>query len=257
MQRLWRGGRYRCGGCLPAARFAAGAAGLLLSSITRSVPGGPDTVLPFAAVCRHAVAMCVTTPAGRLPLLAVAVKPSKRAIRFLVYELQPTPSSSGSGSSSSNRPPQLLGQAEVPDGATAVHGMGWVGGQLAVCAGVRYLLVSPFNGQWRELFSVPEELAYWPAMLTTAPDLGRALLIVVSRGGGGGGGAAPPPPPPRPLTPPLGAPCTKALPSLYASVSMPLCLNPSHSKSATCRAPLASLWMLLATQLAVLCGLRA
>ena len=76
--------------------------------------------------------------------------------------------------------------------------MGWVGGQLAVCAGMRYLLVSPFGPlpgsgtaarsggrgggeQWRELFSVPEELAYSPAMLATMPDLGRALLVVVSR----------------------------------------------------------------------------
>jgi len=76
--------------------------------------------------------------------------------------------------------------------------MGWVGGQLAVCAGMRYLLVSPFGPvpgsgaaarsggsgggeQWRELFSVPEELAYSPAMLATMPDLGRALLVVVRR----------------------------------------------------------------------------
>ena len=119
----------------------------------------------------------------------MAVKPSKRATRFVVYELQPAASSSRRGSSSSSssstsssaaRLPQLMGQAEVPDGAASVHSMGWVGGQLAVCAGVRYLLVSPFTGQWRELFSVPQELAYWPAMLATAPDLGRALLIVAS-----------------------------------------------------------------------------
>lgn len=92
-----------------------------------------------------------------------------------------------SGGSGSQQPPQaqLLAQAEVPDGATAVHGMGWVGPQLAVCAGMRYLLVAPLAGggggaSWRELFSVPDELAYCPAMLATLPDLARALLVVVS-----------------------------------------------------------------------------
>lgn len=111
-----------------------------------------------------------------------------------MYELQP----SGSSSSGSSALPhaQLLAQTDVPDSSTAVHGMGWVGGQLAVCAGMRYLLVSPLGPapgsrssapsggsgtQWRELFSVPEELAYSPAMLATMPDLGRALLVVVRR----------------------------------------------------------------------------
>jgi hypothetical protein len=77
--------------------------------------------------------------------------------------------------------------------------MAWVGGQLAVCAGMRYLLVSPFgppaggngNGgggtagsQWQELLAVPQDLAYSPAMLAAVPELGRAVLVVVSRGAG-------------------------------------------------------------------------
>lgn len=176
------------------------------------------------------MATCVALPPGRLPWLAVALKPSKKALRcsqgclssahhldgdacwnaaadpptdvsahgvhlfihastsivptvrscrFMAYELQP-----GSSSQQQQQPQvQLLGQAEVPDAATAVHGMGWVGAQLAVCAGVRYLLVAPLGGsggQWRELFAVPDELAYCPAMLATMPDLGRALMVVVS-----------------------------------------------------------------------------
>ena len=83
----------------------------------------------------------------------------------------------------------------MTDGAVAVHGMGWLGAtpHLAVCCGMRYLLVAPLSGsssggssssgtggQWRELFAVPEELAYWPAMLATLPDLARVLLLVVS-----------------------------------------------------------------------------
>ncbi|PRW44437.1 transforming growth factor-beta receptor-associated 1 isoform X1 [Chlorella sorokiniana] len=93
---------------------------------------------------RHAVATCMATPPGRPPSLAVALKPSKKALRFVVYELQP----SGSSSSSS-----------TPGGGSAAPG-------------------SDDGVQWRELFSVPEELAYSPAMLATVPDLGRALLVV-------------------------------------------------------------------------------
>ncbi|KAL4433059.1 hypothetical protein ABPG77_006486 [Micractinium sp. CCAP 211/92] len=135
---------------------------------------------------RNAVATCVASPPGCLPRLAVAAKPSKRTVRFLVYELPP--GSSGAAAAGRPHPPQLVAQAEVPDSATAVHGMGWVGGQLAVCCGTRYLLVAPFgpargagtdgSAQWRELFSVPPELAYWPAMLATMSDVAQALLVV-------------------------------------------------------------------------------
>lgn len=107
----------------------------------------------------------------------------------MVYELPP--SSSGAAAAGRPHPPQLVAQTEVPDSATAVHGMGWVGSQLAVCCGMRYLLVAPFGPmahgggvgggrQWRELFSVPPELAYWPAMLAAMPDVAQALLVVVS-----------------------------------------------------------------------------
>ena len=140
-----------------------------------------------SALCMPCCSVCCrsrTAPTG-LP------QPPRR---FVVYELQPSGSSSSGGSALPHA--QLLAQTDVPDSSTAVHGMGWVGGQLAVCAGMRYLLVSPFGPaaggsspapsggsgvQWRELFSVPEELAYSPAMLATMPDLGRALLVVVSR----------------------------------------------------------------------------
>ncbi|KAL4428207.1 hypothetical protein ABPG75_002296 [Micractinium tetrahymenae] len=144
-----------------------------------------ETLEGQALPLRHAVATCVATPPGRLPRLAVAAKPSKRTIRFLVYELPP--GSSGAAAAGRPHPPQLVAQAEVPDGASAVHSMGWVGSQLAVCCGMRYLLVAPFGppgggggggGQWRELFSVPPELAYWPAMLAAMPDVAQALLVV-------------------------------------------------------------------------------
>lgn len=118
----------------------------------------------------------------------LAAAPSRLPCRFLVYELPP--GSSGAAAAGRPHPPQLVAQAEVPDSATAVHGMGWVGAQLAVCCGTRYLLVAPFgpargagtdgSAQWRELFSVPPELAYWPAMLATMSDVAQALLVVVS-----------------------------------------------------------------------------
>lgn len=106
--------------------------------------------------------------------------------RFLVYELPP--GSSGAAAAGRPHPPQLVAQTEVPDSAASVHSMGWVGSQLAVCCGTRYILVAPFGpprgagsgGQWRELFSVPPELAYWPAMLAAMPDVAQALLVVVS-----------------------------------------------------------------------------
>ena len=37
--------------------------------------------------------------------------------------------------------------------------------------------------QWRELFAVPEDLAYSPAMVRAIPQLARALLTVVSAEG--------------------------------------------------------------------------
>lgn len=123
--------------------------------------------------------------------------------RFMVFELAQPASSAGHLSPLQQLPhPHLLGQAEVPDSSPGVHSMGWVGGQLAVCAGMRYLLVSPFgpvgsaaaggsgpgSSQWRELLAVPEELAYSPAMLAPLPDLGRAVLVVVSRRPGAAAG---------------------------------------------------------------------
>ncbi|KAI3428666.1 hypothetical protein D9Q98_007489 [Chlorella vulgaris] len=145
---------------------------------------------------RHAVAMCVAMPPGRPPRLAVATKPGRKSIRFVVYELVPPAAGTAGGTYSSARQlphPQLLAQTEVPDASSAVNGMAWVGGQLAVCAGMRYLLVSPFgppaggngNGsggtagsQWQELLAVPQDLAYSPAMLAAVPELGRAVLVV-------------------------------------------------------------------------------
>jgi hypothetical protein len=107
----------------------------------------------------------------------------------MVHEL--APGAALPGQPTSNLPqPQLLAQTDVPDASAGVRGMAWLGSQLAVCAGLRYLLVSPFGpragssgaaASWQELLAVPEELAYSPAMLAAVQELSRAVLVVVRR----------------------------------------------------------------------------
>jgi hypothetical protein len=103
-----------------------------------------------------------------------------------VYEL--AGAAPGGGAQARQQPPQaqLLAQLELPDAAPALRGMAWVGGRLALCAGMRYLLAAPLGpplaggGRWSELLRVPEELAYSPAMLAAVPERAQAVLVVVS-----------------------------------------------------------------------------
>ncbi|GAB4818896.1 hypothetical protein N2152v2_005942 [Parachlorella kessleri] len=124
-------------------------------------------LLPF----RNVVTTCADTRPGQPARLALALKPSRRALRIEVYQVT-------SGSQPWGRPAPLA-FADVLD-PSAVKAMAWVGPSLVVAAGLRYLLVTPSQqgGQWRELFAVPEDLAYSPAMVRAIPQLARALLTV-------------------------------------------------------------------------------
>ena len=122
-------------------------------------------------------------PGGGPPLLAVATRPSKKALRVSVYDV----AAEARGKSAA----ALVAAAEVPDASPAIGSMAWVGGaSLVLCAGGRYLLVAPSPGQgaagrWRELLAVPEEeLAACPAAVAALPQLQRAVLLMV-RGAAG------------------------------------------------------------------------
>lgn len=54
-----------------------------MQTVKQRRPGASQVGLTIAgaSACRHAVAACVATPPGRPPLLAVALKPSKKALR--------------------------------------------------------------------------------------------------------------------------------------------------------------------------------
>lgn len=175
---------------------AAPGLSVCLCSCCRSCCCGDAAVPPCSWIgCQRVpgLLLMLHIPCDHVPILGWTLP-----CRFVVYELVPPAAGTAGGTYSSARQlphPQLLAQTEVPDASSTVNGMAWVGGQLAVCAGMRYLLVSPFgppaggygNGsggtagsQWQELLAVPQDLAYSPAMLAAVPELGRAVLVVVS-----------------------------------------------------------------------------
>ena len=59
-----------------------------------------------------------------------------------------------------------------------LQAMAWVGPRLVVATSLRYMLLEPGNGSYKQVFAVPDEAPY-PTTLLALPRATHALLLLV------------------------------------------------------------------------------